>query len=172
MTPRARFLVLLFGLLFLASQTNLILHLSPLRPSIFMLQLSFTADSFWHVIEQWGTPGVAIYRAHFVFDNIHPFIYGAFGYLIVASTPLFTSMHPVAYRLSLLVLPIAGLCDLLENVAHNHLLSLPHGADSPIIPLSALCSLIKWGLATAFALAFIVRLAHWQWMHASTFRTR
>ncbi|HQC81475.1 MAG TPA: hypothetical protein PLS67_13320 [Accumulibacter sp.] len=147
--------------------------LASLHPSIFMLQLSFTAESFWHIIEQWGTPGVAIYRAHFVFDNIHPFIYGVFGYLMVAKTPLFAGMPPVVHRTALLTLPIAGLCDLLENAAHNYLLALPHGTDSPIIPLSAVCSSIKWGLATAFALAFIVRLAQWQWVrHKSTVRDR
>lgn len=172
MTPHARFLVLLSGLLFFASQTNLIWHLAPLRPSIFTLQLSFTAESFWQVIEQWGKPGITIYRAHFVFDNIHPFIYGVFGYLTIAKTPLFTGTPPVVRRLALLALPIAGLCDLLENAAHSHLLALPHGTDSPIIPLSAVCSSIKWGLATAFALAFFVRLAQRRWVHISIFRNR
>lgn len=74
--PRPPLLPLLAGIAFVASQANLASILLPLQPSVFALQLAFAARKFWHVVKLWGTAGMAIYRSHFVFDNLHPFIYG------------------------------------------------------------------------------------------------
>ncbi|MEN9481498.1 MAG: hypothetical protein RLZZ298_2893 [Pseudomonadota bacterium] len=162
--------VLLITLLFVASQANLVLILTQLHPSIFSIQLSFTADAFWRVIEQWGASGLAIYRSHFLFDNVHLFIYGAFGYLVVSKTSLFVSMKPVLYRLIRLMLPVSALFDLAENAAQLYLLSQPPGFHSPLIPVSAVCSVLKWVLVSLFALLVAVPVIRKLWANITAYR--
>ena len=156
-------LISLSALLFVVSQANLAIMLSQLHPSIFSLQLAFTSESFWHVINVWGAPGLEIYRAHFVFDNVHPFIYGVFGFMLVSRTTLFSGVGPWVYRVILLLLPIAGLFDLIENAAHIYLLGQPQGIQSVIVPFSGTCSLLKWILASIFALLVIIQVSRNIW---------
>lgn len=162
--------VLLITLLFVASQANLVLILAQLHPSIFSIQLSFTPEAFWRVIEQWGASGLAIYRSHFLFDNVHLFIYGAFGYLVVSKTSLFVSMKPVLYRLILLMLPVAALFDLAENAAQLYLLSQPPAFHSLLIPISAICSVFKWVLVSLFALLVAVQVIRKLWANITAYR--
>jgi len=157
--PRAsRALVALATLAFALSQANLARLLAPLDPSIFALQLAFTPEAFWRVVDAWGPAGVAVYRAHFAFDNLHPFLYGAFGYLAVSRTRLFSRPAGRLYHGALLALPVAGLCDLIENAIHLWLLAHAHGTGGLLVPLSGTCSLLKWGLALFFTLALAGRL--------------
>lgn len=150
--------VALATLAFALSQANLARLLAPLDPSIFALQLAFTPEAFWRVIDAWGPAGVAVYRAHFTFDNLHPFLYGAFGFLAVSRTRLFSRPAGCLYHGALLALPVAGLCDLIENGLHLWLLAHAHGAGGLLVPLSGTCSLLKWGLALFFTLALAWRL--------------
>jgi hypothetical protein len=160
---RDRLIVFLSAALFVASQVNLAVIVAPLHPSILSLQLAFTPEAFWHVIELWGASGLALYQAHFQFDNVHPFIYGTFGFLLVSRTSLFSSARPLVYRAILLLLPVAGLFDLVENTAHIYLLDKPRGFNSVIIPFSATCSLIKWVLASLFASVVTIQVARKLW---------
>lgn len=164
---RDRLIVSLFALLYVASQAHLAILLAPLHPSILSLQLSFTSEAFWHIIDLWGAPGVAVYQAHFRFDNVHPFIYGAFGFLLVSRTALFSGARPWVYRAMLLTLPVTGLFDLIENAAQIYLLSQPHGLQSAIVPFSGTCSLIKWVLASLFALAVTVQAVRKRWANCA-----
>ncbi len=160
---RDRLIVFISALLFIASQANLAVIVGSLHPNILALQLAFTPEAFWRVIELWGASGVALYRAHFQFDNVHPFIYGAFGFLLVSRTSFFSGVRPLFHRAILLLLPIAGLFDLVENAAHIYLLGQPHGLNSVIIPVSATCSLIKWVLASLFAVVATIQVARKLW---------
>jgi len=154
-----RWIVFVAAALFVASQLNIVLMLAPLEPSIFALQLAFTAASFWQIVDAWGDAGLALYRAHFVFDNLHPFIYGAFGYLLVSRSSLFAGRSPVICRTARLMLPVAAFFDLCENAAHIHLLAQAHGSGALLIALSASCALLKWVLALLFALVVLGQLA-------------
>jgi len=49
------------------------------------------------------------------------------------------------------LLPLAAVFDLAENLLQLHLLAGPVGTRSLLIPLSALFSTLKWGLAAGFA---------------------
>lgn len=160
---RDRLTVSLSTLLFVASQANLLIMLAPLHPSIFSLQLAFTPDAFWHVVDLWGASGLAVYRAHFRFDNLHPFIYGVFGFLLVSKTALFSHMRPWSYHVIRLLLPIAGLFDLIENTAHIYLLAHARGFQSAIVPLSGTCSLLKWVLASLFASLVTIQVFRRLW---------
>jgi hypothetical protein len=159
----SRLAVPLSTLAFIASQANLALMLFPLHPSVFALQLSFTSNDFWNVIALWGDSGVAVYRDHFAFDNIHPFIYGTFGYLLAAKTSIFQNIRSVNHRILLMALPIAGAFDLAENAAHMYLMAHQPGFDSPLVALSAVCSLIKWGLAVLFAAIVALQILLKRW---------
>jgi hypothetical protein len=157
MTRPSRLPVWLAAAAFVANQAKLVSIVSPLQPNILALQLSFTAEAFWHVIDLWEPAGVAIYGSHFVYDNFHPFIYATFGYLLVSRTALFSDLGATARRFFLLSLPVAGIFDLLENAAHLYLLAQPPGSGTLIVPLSGTCSAIKWTLAVAFAIAIVVQ---------------
>lgn len=140
-------------LAFAVSQANLARLLAPLDPSLFALQLAFTPDAFWRVVDAWGPAGVAAYRAHFPYDFLHPFLYGVFGYLTATRTSLLPRRTPALGRAARCALPVAGLCDLAENALHLHLLALVPGAGGGLVTLSGTYSLIKWSLAATFALA-------------------
>lgn len=155
----------LVTLAFILSQGNLLRILGPLEPSIFALQLAFTPESFAAVLTRWGGAGIARYRAHFAFDLLHPFVYAAFGVAWVRRSALFAS--PAGMRMPLAwALPIAGLCDLVENALHWAMI---HGTltMAPVpIAISATVSSVKWGLALIFALAMGRGLALVGW-HAA-----
>ena len=160
---RDRLMVSISALLFIASQADIAAILVPLHPSIFSLQFAFTSDSFWHVIDLWGAPGVAAYRHHFRLDWIHPFIYGAFGVLLTTKTSLFAGVRTRAYRMALLSLPAAGVFDLLENAGRLYLLSEPHGSRSILVPIAATCSSLKWTFALLFTLMVATQVAYKRW---------
>lgn len=150
-----RLILNLSALLLLVSHAHLTVMLAPLDPGILAIQFAFTPQAYWHIIDLWGASGLGLYRAHFAFDNIHPFVYGAFGYLLIARTRLFDGSR--LRRAAMLLLPIAGLFDLAENAAQIYLLGQAHGLDSIVIAVSATCSLIKWSLVVAFVIAVGLR---------------
>ncbi len=94
---------------------------------------------------------MSAYRAHFSHDFIHAFVYAAFGYVVATRGGLFAPEAQRAARRTAALLPVAALFDLAENLLQLHLLAGPVGAASLAIPLSALCSTVKWGLAAGFA---------------------
>ncbi len=147
--------LVLSALLLLASHAHLMFMLAPLDPDILAIQFAFSPQAYWWIIELWGASGLALYRAHFAWDNFHPFVYGAFGYLMIARTRWFDGRR--LRRVAMLLLPVAGLFDLVENALQIFLLGQSHGVDSVLIPLSATCSLLKWGLIVMFAIVVGVR---------------
>lgn len=141
------------------SQANLGYVLGPLSPNIVAVQLTFDVQAFWQAMDAWGPEGMARLRATLLpWDMLHPFIYGAFGYLLVTHTHLFEIREPWRRGLAW-ELPVAGACDLLENFCELYLLSLPFGTASIAIPVSATFSLGKWGLAAGFSLLVLAALA-------------
>lgn len=145
-------------LAFAVSQAHLASMLLPLEPSVVLLQLAFTADRFWSILDAWGAAGVAVFRAHFAWDAAHPFLYGAMGWLMATRTPLFDAMSS-SWRPTLRwMLPVAAGCDLVENAIHWHLLGQPPGSGAALVAVSSTFSLIKWGLAAGFAVALAAGL--------------
>jgi hypothetical protein len=157
MLSRNLIIVALATIAFIASQVNLAIILGHLEPGIFSLQLALTPEQFWRVIELWGTESVSRYQSHFTYDFIHPFIYGFFGYVCVRRTSLFISMSLRSSRFFAFALPVAGLCDLLENIIHVYLLT--HGPDAGmrLVPISGTASAIKWSLAVIFTVVLLIQ---------------
>lgn len=159
-------LVAFASLAYLVSQANLARLLGPLEPSIFALQLAFTPGQFWAVVGQWGAAGVARYQAHFGYDFVHPFIYAWLGYVWVRRTPLFARLGRRGAGFFALALPVAGACDLLENLLHLHLLGLAPGSGGALVTLAAFASSIKWSLALLFTLVLLACLGLAGWRRA------
>ena len=72
-------------------------------------------------------------------------------------------------RLLPMALPIAGAFDLAENSAHLYLIAQQSGFNSPLVALSAVCSLVKWGLAIMFA-ALVACQIFLKWWASLPFR--
>ena len=151
MNRPSRLATLVATLIFIVSQGYLGYPLHHLRPNILVLQLTFDADRYWAILAAWGDAGMSAYRAHFSHDFIHAFVYAAFGYVVATRGGLFAPEAQRAARRTAALLPVAALFGLAENLLQLHLLAGPVGAASLAIPLSALCSTVKWGLAAGFA---------------------
>ena len=151
MNVSTRLSAVLAVLVFALSQGYLAHMLHQLRPSILFLQLTFDPALYWAILEAWGADGERAYRDHFAYDFFHLFIYAACGHIVATRGALFV---PAACRLAAItawLLPLAAVFDFAENLLQLHLLAGPVGVSSLLIPLSALCSTLKWGLATGFA---------------------
>ena len=79
-------------------------------------------------------------------------------------------MKPVLYRLIRLMLPVGALFDLAENATQLYLLSQPPGFHSPLIPVSAVCSVLKWVLVSLFALLVAVPVIRKLWANITAYR--
>jgi len=151
MKTSSRLSVVLAVLVFALSQGYLAQLVHQLRPNILFLQLTFDPVRYWAILEAWGAEGERIYREHFAYDFFHLVIYAACGRIVATRGALFAS---AACRMALItawLLPLAAVFDLAENLLQLHLLAGPVGTRSLLIPLSALFSTLKWGLAAGFA---------------------
>lgn len=140
-------------LAYLVSQANLARLVGSLEPSIFALQLSFTAEQFWRVVSAWGAAGVQRYMDHFPYDFLHPLVYGCMGVVWVRDTRLFEAWPAGLRRFWAWSLPVAAMCDLLENVLHIRLLTSGPGSGSSLVLIAGAAASCKWLLAVLFTLA-------------------
>lgn len=151
--------VLVLGLATLISQIHLGWIVHSLHPNILQVQLTFDAQRFWAIVDAWGPVGTAIYLSHFPWDWIHIVLYALLGIAICRSNGLFSRIPDVPRRLWALVLPLAGLMDILENAAQLYLLAGASNGGGFVVPASALCSTLKWGLVLTFFGACL-----WMWL--------
>lgn len=121
------------------------------RPSIICLQLSFSPERYWGILTAWGADGLQAYRGHFAADTLHLCIYALFGYVVATRGGLFPEGETRAAGRLASLLPLAALFDVAENLLQLHLLAGPFGAPSAAVPVSAVCSSLKWGLVVVFA---------------------
>lgn len=148
--------VLAFTLLAALSQAHLLWLVAPLSPNILAMQLAPDSATYWAIRDAWGPGGLALYRQHFNWDLAHPLIYGAFGYLLAARTPIApgTAWWQRATRG---MLPLAAALDLLENATHLHLLTLPAQTVTPWVAVATALAASKWLLVLLFTLAVLAR---------------
>ena len=138
-------------LAYVVSQANLGRLVGSLEPNILALQLSFSGQAFWAVASAWGPEGVRQYLDHFPYDFVHPFVYGGMGLVWVRDTPLFAGWSAGVRRYWAWSLPVAGVCDLVENVLHIVLLSSVPGSGHHLALVAGLAASCKWTLAVRFA---------------------
>ncbi|MBL8458459.1 MAG: hypothetical protein JNM92_03780 [Zoogloea sp.] len=151
MKSSSKAVVIVATSVFVLSQAYLASLVHALRPNIVVLQLTFSPHRYWEILDEWGEAGRALYRGHFSADFIHIGVFSLFGYLIARHGGLFDPGERAAASRFAALLPVAGLFDLGENLLQLALLSGPVGADSVAIPLSALCSTVKWTLVGLFS---------------------
>lgn len=126
-------------------------YLAPLQPNIVVLQFSFTPAAFAEVLAQWRPEGVLRYRLQLLMDYALLLCYGTFGYVAAR-----------AWRVARWLMPLAALCDALENALHWHLSApLTEGAAhlSPWLYVAAgVSATFKWLLLGAFLLVWLRRM--------------
>jgi hypothetical protein len=149
-TLAQRWLIVVFGVVYLVSQVTILVIVSPLGSELGRLQVSaFTADATVAIFRGWESAGLMdVYRSHFVLDDVHWVWYASL--LTVVLCTLFERRR-VPHRFDwVLVVPLlAGLCDAYENhLQHVFLASPDHAAIVDPLPLfSTVASLTKWTLA-------------------------
>lgn len=151
MARRSLLLTGLAGVAVVVSQVHLAYVLGDRHPNIICLQLSFSAERYWGILGAWGAEGLQAYRRHFAADFVHLCIYALFGHVLATRGGLFPDCDTRASGRLACLLPLAALFDLAENLLQLRLLAGPFGVPSVIIPLSGLCSSVKWTLVLVFA---------------------
>lgn len=151
--------VAVLGLAVLISQMHLGWIVRGLDPNILRVQFTFDAQRFWAIVDAWGPVNAAIYISHFPWDWVHILLYSLLGIAICRRRGIFARVGDVPRRLWALVLPLAGLMDVLENAAQLYLLAGASNGGGFVVPASALCSTIKWLLVLLFAGACV-----WMWL--------
>ena len=147
--------------LFLVSQGNLARIIGPLDPSFMRMQFAFSPTRYAEILTAWGPVGVERYRSHFLFDLLHPLIFGALGWVAVRTSPVFEGLSIRWERILSWLLPVAAGLDYIENTCQLKLLSVPPGTVDWLIPTSATCASIKWMLAGLLTLTFVWRFMVW-----------
>lgn len=139
------------ALLYVASQAHIIWILGPQAEDILRFQTTFSPAAFWRIVDAWGAEGVARYLAHFPYDTLHAPIYGLLGVVIATRTPLFGPEGHWPRWLAGAALPLAALCDLVENYGHETLLRTGPAADPGLVPLAASFASAKWLIVALFS---------------------
>ncbi len=147
--------------LFLVSQGNLARIIGPLAPSFMQMQFAFSPTRYAEILAAWGPVGIERYRSHFLFDLLHPLIFGALGWVAVRTSPVFEGLSTRGERILSWLLPVAAGLDYIENTCQLKLLSSPPGTVDWLIPTSATCASIKWMLAGLLTLTFVWRFMVW-----------
>ncbi len=130
--------ILALGILYVISQSLLIVILNPLGVETFLkLQVSFSKDFYLQAFDTWKAQGVfGRYVLHLYPDMIHPFVFGLF---------LFSLLQKLRAPLAVLALPfVSAAADYVENTVQFVILS--GRLTDPLVFLSSLMSVIKWGL--------------------------
>lgn len=152
----------LFAFIYLISQIIIGRVLEEIGgPVILELQVTgFTAADYVVVFQQWTDAGLmAAYKAHFIFDDLHPI-----WYAVLMTSTMAVLMNRAACDdgwSKYLVLPIiAGICDMIENGIQHVFLADPSFAlvIDPLPAISTIMSITKWALA-ATSIGLTIRLA-------------
>lgn len=151
-------LALLSGVVFLLSQTLILLTLAPLDdPSALLrMQLTYTsAEQYLAQFAAWEHDGMLYaYRDHLLPDTLHPLWYGLFASTLLA---IVLSRAGASQRWNLLLpLPaLSALLDVLENTVQQLFLANSASITDALATFSWLCSSGKWLLVMVYLLAII-----------------
>jgi hypothetical protein len=157
-------LIALFGIAYIISQTTILLILGPINEAMLELQLGGTsAAEYLTVFRDWVTSGdMDFYRAHFILDDPHPIWYaGLFTTLLCWQFERLNVSHKYNW---MLLLPLgSGLLDWYENKLQHIFLSTSDFSTiiDPLPLYSTLASDIKWLFSLIYislSIVLIVRI--------------
>ncbi len=146
-------IVIMFTVIYLTSQIIIGMVLEQIGgPVILALQVTgFTVADYVGAFSEWEKAGMMeIYRAHLVFDDLHPIWYA----MLMAST-LAVLMKKTGVGdgwTKVMIIPFAaGFCDLVENGIQHIFLTGPGTSTivDPLPAISTIMSITKWSLAAA-----------------------
>jgi hypothetical protein len=123
------------------------------------LQLFYTPEKVYSMVESYGEAGRASYRAfELTGDIIYPIVYTLFFSLFI--TWLFQRGFPSDSKMQALnVIPLGGwLFDLLENLGIVMMLSVFPSTPDALAWVTAIATLIKWLFAAATIVLILVGL--------------
>ena len=158
-------IITLFGIVYLISQVTIIIMLGPIEDAMLNLQITGTSVAdYLSVFGAWQASGeMAIYRAHFLLDDIHWIWYTIFFTALLCR--LFDRFEISSDRNWFLWLPLAsGLLDWYENRLQHFFLTAEDFSTifDPLPLFSTLASDIKWVLAVLYlgtTIVLVTRLA-------------
>jgi len=133
------------------------LYLLPLEPNLLALQFSFNQHDFQTVTAQWQGEALQRFTLHFWADFALLLCYGLWGYRLISSGSIAWHLPPYWRNLGAWLLPLAAVCDALENLLQFYLLQQPT-APAALYALAGMAALLKWLLFIGFAL-----LLAWAW---------
>lgn len=123
-----------------------ILH--KVSPSILKLQFTFNEKAFQAIVGQWTDDDKAKINSHFLLDYAFLVAYGSFGYFLALN--LIQSSGLIA-SVALFVMPIATICDVIENLLHQKLLSAGQvSLSSKLFFAAGLFASLKWLLIASY----------------------
>ena len=140
------------GVLAAALLAGLALWLWPLDPGVVALQLTFTPRAFGEIIHRWPAEHLARYWAHLPWDGLLLASYGLFGWAVVRRGTLFAGHGRWKRALATWTMPLAALCDAIEDGLHAWLTEVPRFGLPEVYALSGGMALCKWLLLIAFGL--------------------
>lgn len=149
----------ILGLTSLTLLAALAAYLSPLQPDILALQFTFDQASFQAILEAWKPEGVLRYRSHLPIDYGLLLCYGAFGYVLASKTAIFTKFSPATERWLPWVMPLAALCDAVENSLHWRFTSGLQQAESSLYLVAGISATLKCALLGVFLVSVLIALA-------------
>lgn len=153
----------LAGFLFWLLSRGLAL-LPPGAPSIFDLQLAFSAPRLASVLEQWGEAGVRAYVEGMWLDFLYPLAYALALSGWIAALTRRAEQPPARWQLTLFALPfLAAALDYVENLLHLLMFAVLQTLPPVLVFLASLAAAVKWSLAGVSVLAvFLLALRKWR----------
>ncbi|MBZ0132346.1 MAG: hypothetical protein M9884_02845 [Rhodocyclaceae bacterium] len=138
------------GLSTAALFVGIAVYLLPLTPSVVGLQFTFSEPAFLAVLQNWGSDGIARFRAHFVADYALLVCYGAFGFVFARRTGVLSECSPMWRGALTWALPLAALADAIENALHLYLSSGAPHVETALYPAAGGAATLKWLLIGVF----------------------
>lgn len=135
-------------------------YLQPLQPNIVALQFTYSPSAFQTVLDAWGVQGVQRFRLHLVIDDVLLLCYGAFGYLLVRRSAWFRGFSPANQRRVAMLMPLAALCDAVENLLHGYLTGESVAAAPAVYGVAGVAASAKWLCLLLFVL--LCAVAAWR----------
>src|SRR3989338_5977590 len=149
-------LIIVFGVIYFASQITIGVIVHPLGPDMLAVQTSLSADAVRAIFARWEAAGLlGTYAAHYTLDMVHPLWYGVFLAALLAKG--FNANGVAAkWNLLLLVPVVAALCDVTENLVHLSFLADRANITAAAVLFGNGAAMVKWLLAIGSVAAVIV----------------
>lgn len=129
------------------------IYTHPLSPSIPELQLTFTEEGFYKILNQWDAREFAIFKGHFFIDFVFLLHYGVLGYVLTTRTRLFRHLNPALKAAFTWMLPGAAVLDAVENVLHLSMIAVFDSISPWLYLVAGGIATFKWLLILFFVIS-------------------